>query len=76
MKPPEGRDLKILRGWLETPECGNRFLRGNEARVFHASDLVALSTDRNYEDAFTRWVSHRGVPWFHRLVGHFFRVGG
>ncbi|KAH0565076.1 hypothetical protein GP486_001533 [Trichoglossum hirsutum] len=75
MEPPGERDLNTLRGWLEMPECGNRFLRGNEARIFHAPDLVALSTHENHKDAFTRWVCHTGVPWFHRLVGHFFKVG-
>ncbi|KAH0539050.1 hypothetical protein FGG08_004396 [Glutinoglossum americanum] len=75
LEPPEPRDLKTLHGWLDMPECGNGFLRGSESKVFRAPDLVALSAPRNREDVFTRWVSHTGVPWFHRLIGRSFRVG-
>lgn len=69
---PSNYDLQMLHEWIAMPECGNRFLRAHEARVFDAPDLISLH--ERTRDPFTAWISERITPRFHLLVGRFFKA--
>ena len=69
---PSAYDLKMLRSWINMPECGDRFLRAHEARAFDSPDLISLRG--KVRDPFTTWIDEKITPRFHHLVGHLFKV--
>jgi len=51
------------------------FLQGREADPWEEScDLVGLAGVDAEKDIFTRWISNKCVPWFHKRFGYRMKV--
>jgi len=69
--PKPGRyDLHYLQKWLDDPNGGKFPLVGADCKWVYASDLLALRR-RAESDSFSKWVTERLLPWYHRVFGRY-----
>jgi hypothetical protein len=70
-------DLETLQDWLESRDGGDFFLRGYEADTWHKSneeDLVSMTHRYRDKDVLSIWIDVYIIPFFHRVLGHRFKV--
>jgi hypothetical protein len=67
---PSNYDLNFLQEWLDDPKAGNFPLLGPDRNWTSATDLLSLRR-RAESDTFSKWVSEKLLPPYHRYLGRF-----
>ncbi len=76
MGSPSQQDLRFLREWMNDTSMGNVFLLSIDHDLWETCDIrdtVALRP-RPSDNLFARISNRFLVRWFHRVIGHFFKV--